>query len=100
MPLSNKSRFIRVMIFASPLMLAACGEGWEMVRVKDIVPYTQDRTAGTGVAYVRAKMLPQKELKLESPVMAPTPAPAPMSVPPPPPQPAKAEKVFREGQSK
>jgi hypothetical protein len=79
-------------------MLTACGDGWEMTRIKDFVPYTQPRTAGTGVAYVRAKMMPEKELKLE-------PAPAPMTTPPPAPPPVtpaptKAEEVFREQQSK
>jgi hypothetical protein len=46
--------------------LASCGEGWEMVRVTDVTPYGNSRTAGSGIAYVRAKMLPKKELMLES----------------------------------
>ena len=41
------SRFLRFMILASPIMLAACGDGWEMVRVDDVVPYGNTRTAGT-----------------------------------------------------
>jgi hypothetical protein len=98
---SSKKKLSRIVILAAPLMLAACGDGWEMVRVSDVVPYGNTRTAGTGVAYVRAKMLPQKELKLESsqPVITPVPAPAPMT-PPPPPPPTKAEEIFRDQQSK
>jgi hypothetical protein len=88
------------MILASPIMLVACGDGWEMIRVDDVVPYGNTRTAGTGVAYVRAKMMPEKELKLE-----PAPALAPMTTPPPAPPPvtqvpSKAEEVFREKQEK
>ncbi len=56
------SRLSKVIILASPLFLAACGEGWEMSRVSGIVPYVPERTAGTGVAYVRAKMLPEKAI--------------------------------------
>jgi hypothetical protein len=101
MPSQSKLKKLRYLVLATPVLLAACGDGWEMIRVDDMVPYGNTRTAGTGVAYVRAKMLPQKELKLEpapapAPVVAPAPAaPPPMSVPP-----AKAEEVFREGQSK
>ncbi|MCB1782753.1 MAG: hypothetical protein KDI13_02045 [Alphaproteobacteria bacterium] len=47
---------------AATLMLTACGDGWEAVRTDQILPYGNQRTAGTGVAYVRANMLPQKEL--------------------------------------
>lgn len=96
----STSRYFKLAILAAPIMLTACGEGWEMTRVKDIVPYTMPRTAGTGVAYVRAKMLPKKELNLQ-----PAPAVAPMTTPPPAPPPvtpapSKAEEVFREQQSK
>ena len=91
------SRFLRFMILASPIMLAACGDGWEMVRVDDVVPYGNSRTAGTGVAYVRAKMMPEKELKLEpAPMTSPPPAPPPPVTP----APSKAEEVFREKQEK
>lgn len=51
------------------LLLAGCGEGsgWERVLTKEMFPYGNQRTAGSGVAYVLAKMMPEKELKL-SPV--------------------------------
>ncbi|MBK7361878.1 MAG: hypothetical protein IPJ01_06145 [Micavibrio sp.] len=89
------------MILASPIMLAACGDGWEMVRVDDVVPYGNTRTAGTGVAYVRAKMMPEKELKLEpAPMLTPMTTPPPAPPPPVTPVPSKAEEVFREKQEK
>lgn len=59
---------LRLVLLSSPLALAACGEGWEVQRVSDYAPYGNSRTAGSGVAYVRAKMLPKKELVAE-PVM-------------------------------
>lgn len=48
----------------STLSLAACGEGWEMVEFRGQVPYVEERTAGPGVAYVRAHMMPQKSIVL------------------------------------
>lgn len=93
------SRLTRLLILASPILLTACVDGWEMVRTTDF-PYGNQRTAGTGVAYVRAKMMPEKELKLE-------PAPAPMTTPPPPVQTPvqpstekKMEEVFKDKQEK
>lgn len=64
---------LRLLILASPFMLAACGDGWEMVRT-DAFPYGNQRTAGTGVAYVLAKMMPEKELVI-TPMQTPEPAP-------------------------
>lgn len=48
-------------------VLAACGEGgeWERKLTKTHFPYGNQRTAGSGVAYVLAKMMPEKSLKLE-----------------------------------
>lgn len=79
----------RYLLLAAPLALSACGDGWEMIRTDTMVPYGNTRTAGTGVAYVLAKMLPEKDLKLE-------PA-APIPPAPPSPEP---EKVFQKSQSK
>ena len=85
------------------LFLAGCGEGgWEMVPYTQ-VPYTLERTAGTGVAYVRAHMLPQKGPSLEPAlpmseppaVVAPEPSPAPVPEAAPAPAPA-AEKMFKD----
>ena len=92
------------------LPLAACGEGYEMQLVKDYFPYGNQRTAGSGVAYVLAKILPEKQLKLEpvkpkielAPVVkAPEPPPAPIA----PPAPVvdeipSMEKTFRESMAK
>ncbi len=57
--------FLRMLILAAPLALTACGEGWEAQRTTEYTPYGNDRTAGSGVVYVRAQMLPKKELELE-----------------------------------
>lgn len=48
----------------STLALAACGEGYEVVQVRGTAPYTEERTAGPGVAYVRAHMMPEKTIVL------------------------------------
>ncbi len=51
---------------ACSLTLSACGDGWETVEYSGRVPYTMERTAGSGIAYVRAQMLPEKQLNLTS----------------------------------
>lgn len=56
----------RLMIaLASTLMLASCGEGsgWEMKLTNTMFPYGNQRTAGSGVAYVRAKNVTGKNTK-------------------------------------
>lgn len=98
----NKS-IVRISVLglsALPLLaLTACGEGYE-VKPYYGVPYTDERTAGHGVEYVRASMLPPKEMKTETvtkteeTVTAPA---APKEVPPPP---VAADKMFKEKQSK
>jgi len=56
-----------VLLSASSLfLLTGCGEGYELVKTNTMFPYGNQRTAGSGVAYVLAKMLPKKDLKLES----------------------------------
>lgn len=55
----------------STLALAACGEGYEVVEFRGQVPYTEERTAGPGVAYVRAHMMPEKTIVLPEPLVAP-----------------------------
>ncbi len=60
--MSNRS--LKFLVLAAPLLLGACGEGYEMVR-SDSFPYNNERTAGTGVAYVLAKLMPERELNLE-----------------------------------
>lgn len=51
------------------LALAACGEGWEVVPFHGQAPYTDERTAGSGVAYVRAMLLPERGPVLPEPVL-------------------------------
>lgn len=48
------------------LFLGACGEGGQLEKkfTDTVFPYGNQRTAGTGVAYVLAKMMPEKTLKL------------------------------------
>ncbi len=79
------------------LFLAGCGDGWEMKPYHN-TPYDGDRTAGTGVEYVRAHMMPEK-----GPVIKPAAA-APVAPPPPAKTEEKAmneaEKIFHDVQKK
>lgn len=54
-----------ILSMSSLFMLTGCGDGYELVKTNTMFPYGNERTAGSGVAYVLAKMLPKKELKLE-----------------------------------
>lgn len=93
-PLFSARLFICSLSFLSVIGLAACGDGWE-IRPYHGTPY-DGRTAGTGVAYVRANLTPAKGpiLKVE------TPEP-PKAAPTPPPAPAPdADAVFRARQKK
>lgn len=84
---------LRLAVLCTPLLLAACGEGWEVQKTTEYLPYGNQRTAGSGVVYVRAKLMPQKELKVEAPktVESPEEQPAPA---------IKAEKIFSDAQGK
>lgn len=62
-----RSPFLKVCILMSPMMLAACGDGWEAQKTTEYFPYGNQRTAGSGVVYVRKNLLPEKELKVELP---------------------------------
>ena len=55
----------------STLALAACGEGYDVVEVRGTVPYVEERTAGPGVAYVRAHMMPEKTIVLPQTIDTP-----------------------------
>ena len=59
---------LRLAILSAPLVLTACGDGWEAQKTQTHFPYGNERTAGSGVVYVLAKMMPEKDLVLE-PVM-------------------------------
>lgn len=80
------------------LALAACGEGYEM-KPYNGVPYTDERTAGHGVEWVRANMMAPKSTKTEEIMKVETKTEAPATVPPPP-APPIADKVFKKSQSK
>ncbi len=67
-----------ILATAVPALLAGCtGEGYEMVPYHG-EPYTLEGTAGSGVAYVRASMLPAK-----GPVVEEAAAPAEEAAPAP-----------------
>ncbi|MCB1533032.1 MAG: hypothetical protein KDJ35_09215 [Alphaproteobacteria bacterium] len=57
-------RSLRFAVLAAPFLLAACGEGYEMVKTDEIFPYGNQRTAGSTYAYVLASLLPERELNL------------------------------------
>jgi hypothetical protein len=84
-------------LFAVPLCLTACGEGWEMQRTTNFFPYGNQRTAGSGVMYVRAKMMPEKAMNL-----APVERPRVVEQAAPPVQEpvAPADPLFNETQKK
>lgn len=91
-----------ILSVTSLIVLSGC-EGYEMVKTNTMFPYGNQRTAGSGVAYVLAKMMPEKELKLEpveknierdwKPAVIET-LPEPEPVPAVPPQ--RAEEIFRD----
>jgi len=102
---------VRALLLASPLLLTACGEGYELIKTDTMFPYGNQRTAGSGYAYVLAKMLPAKTepiLKAVEPRPQPQPEPQiePLAetkqiiedIPEPPAQ--DAEEIFREQQAK
>ncbi len=98
----NVRRLSLLSLVAVPaLMLSACGD--LAPEPYHGVPYTHERTAGTGVAYVRGKMMPAKETKTE--MMAPPAAKVetPVETPPPPPVEApvtQGDKLFDQRQAK
>ena len=94
-------RFGLLTLTLLPLALTACGgEGWEMRKTTTTFPYGNQRTAGSGVEYVRASMMPAKGPVLEAPkpVVAPPPPPPEPVVAPAPMKPA--DPVFNKIQRK
>lgn len=87
-----KKTILRLAVLSAPLLsLTACGEGWEAQKTDTAFPYGNQRTAGSGVAYVRAKMLPEKELKIETAIEDIVEVPKPT---------LDAEEIFTEQQIK
>lgn len=60
----TKNLFRSACCMMALFLLTACGEGWEMQLTNTAFPYGNQRTAGSGVMYVRAKLLPKKELNI------------------------------------
>ena len=97
-------RFGLMTLTLLPLALTACGgEGWEMRKTTTTFPYGNQRTAGSGVEYVRANMMPAKGPVLEAPkpAVVEPPPPAPEPVVEPEPEPVNpADPVFNKMQRK
>lgn len=94
--------FPLIAVTLAPLSLAACGEGWAPQQVRNYAPYTEERTAGPGIEYVRAHMLQEKGPNLEPAMTKPAPAPEPtveeiLDLPPEPePQMKSSEELFEK----
>lgn len=83
--------------------LSACdagdGQTWEAIEYEG-VPYTEERTAGTGIKWVLAAMAPKKGPVLV-PIMEETKVIAPqISLPPPEPEIKNATPIFDEKMGK
>jgi hypothetical protein len=97
-----------ILLVAAPLLTAACGDEYELIKTDTMFPYGNQRTAGSGYAYVLKNMLPEKTVVLETTKTTTTVAPA--ATPPPPapvaeppsvtPPPSQMEKVFNDSQKK
>lgn len=96
-------RFGLMTLTLLPLSLAACGgEGWEMRKTTTTFPYGNQRTAGSGVEYVRASMMPAKGPVLVEPKYIEVTPPESVTVmPEPTPEPVKAaDPMFNKMQRK
>ncbi len=96
--------FLRASLLVLPLFLTACGDGWEAQKTSNFQPYGNKRTAGSGVVYVRAQLLPEKDLKLEPELPKAEPVKETPAVPVDPVEEAEpsldAEKIFNDAQIK
>ncbi len=64
------SKYFLRSAFLLPFFIAGCGEGYEMVRTDAYFPYGNQRTAGSAIAYVQARLLPKKDLVIPEPVVS------------------------------
>ncbi len=85
--------FLPLSLLGVCLLLSACGDGWEVVYTQDVSPYGNDRTAGSGVIYVRKHMMPAKEISIK-PQMEDGKMEGMVTVLPPE-EPVKIEKTFK-----
>ncbi len=105
MSMNNKNLFGSLMISAAAtgaLFLAGCGEDYQMTLYRGF-PYGNERTAGSGVTYVRANLMPEKGPVLSEIELPQEPeAPEPEAVEPEPVKefPKEAEEMFRAMQKK
>ena len=98
--------FLRVSILSlaavPALMLSACGgSGGSNNSATEPyygVPYTHERTAGTGVAYVRGKLMPPRETNTQM-IVPQKPVEPPKTEAPPPPV-TQGDKIFDKRQAK
>lgn len=60
------AKSFKYILLAAPFLLGACGEGYEQIRTSEIFPYGNQRTAGSTIAYVQAKLMPERTLNLDS----------------------------------
>ncbi|NCC22630.1 MAG: hypothetical protein EOM26_09250 [Alphaproteobacteria bacterium] len=83
------------------LALAACGEGYEPVAYQGF-PYANERTAGSGVAWVRMNLMPEKGpvVDIDPARAAVEPEPAAAETEPAEPYTEEAEEIFKEMQRK
>lgn len=58
-------RSLKYAFLVAPLFLGACGEGYDLVKVGDVFPYGNQRTAGSAYAYVLSSLMPERTLNLE-----------------------------------
>lgn len=62
------------------LILTGCGDGWE-AKLYEGFPYGNSRTAGHGIVYVRANMMPEKGPVVDAPELFEAPEPPLEDVP-------------------
>lgn len=62
-----KSYFgLKSLALCALLFTASCSDAeWQVVYTKDVRPYGNERTAGSGVIYVRKVLMPEKTLSLK-----------------------------------
>lgn len=73
--MSVLKKSVRMLSVLPVLFLAGCGDGWVMQPYTK-TPYGGERTAGSGVEYVLAKMAPKKAAILEPETVKAEPPPA------------------------
>lgn len=96
-------RYVSLAALSVPILLiAGCGDGWEVVKYTGFPYNDMERTAGSGVEYVRAKLMPEKGPIVESVKQTTTVTAPQMSQPVPPPAPPVegAEEIFNKSQRK